>query len=417
VNLRARGAVLVETALFVSAALVFMLGTVQIGMLGFMQLTTDSAAYFDARANVLTVKAGTPEQNTNHAFPQIPASDITTAVVPAPTPSIPVDYGYNDPDPTVRANSAVSRHGGASMLQPAQEQATVAVPGIMQILGQSLGVTGVAIEPEWQECGTHFDIANVGCSLSNPPANSQTNYFTQGENTPPYLVGFDYMQQCALNQPWGIYTGPNAHTGANGMYAFNQSGYSTTGWAGPCAAGSNNGNSYIGYIAMGTAEYLDSSNWSDKATGAGGACDPLNGPNQSVFEAMAFHQRVYATIAEYLTENPYQANVEQQSQQWDPTLNPYNQYGSEKFLSQLGQPYNGLRGVGADSGNVATPEAVTSFKNWEGFDDATHGPALNDIYNAAVQTVYKWDIPVSAGQPPNDPTYNTPTGPEIGCYP
>jgi hypothetical protein len=68
-----------------------MLGTVQIGMLGFMQLTTDSAAYFDARANVLTVKAGTPEQNTNHAFPQIPASDITTAVVPAPTPSIPVD--------------------------------------------------------------------------------------------------------------------------------------------------------------------------------------------------------------------------------------------------------------------------------------------------------------------------------------
>jgi hypothetical protein len=394
-----------------------MLGTVQIGMLGFMQLTTDSAAYFDSRATVLTVKAGTPEQNTNQAFPQIPAADITTQVVPAPTPSIPVDYGYNDPNPTVRANSAVQRHGGASMLQPAQEQATVSVPGIMQILGQSLGVTGVAIEPEWQECGTHFDIANVGCSLSNPPANSQTNYFTQGENTPPYMVGFDYMQQCSLPQPWGLYTGNNPYQGPNNtMYAFNQANEATN-WNGPCANGSNNGNSSISYIAMGTAEYLDSSNWSDKTTGVGGACDTSLGTNQSAFEAMAYHQRVYATIAEYLTENPYQANVEQQSQQWDPQLNPNNQYGSQKFVGLLGLPYNGVRGSGVDAGSVATPEQITSFKNWEGFDDATHGPGSNDIYNAAVQTVYNWDVPVSAGQPPNDPTYNNPTGPEIGCYP
>jgi hypothetical protein len=76
-----------------------------------------------------------------------------------------------------------------------------------------------------------------------------------------------------------------------------------------------------------------------------------------------------------------------------------------------------VRGSGVDAGSVATPEQITSFKNWEGFDDATHGPGSNDIYNAAVQTVYNWDVPVSAGQPPNDPTYNNPTGPEIGCYP
>ena len=414
---RPRGAILVETALFVSATLVFMLGTIQIGVLGFLQLTTDSAAYFDARANVLTVAAGTLVQATHNAFSQIPVADIQPVALPAPTPTIPVDYGYNDPNPIVQGASAVQRHGGASMMQPAQLQTTVNVPGLANILGQSLGVTGTAIEAKWVECGPHFEIANTGCSLANPSANQQTNYFTNGENTPLYFVGFNYMQQCSLQGPWGVYSGSNPNSGTNAFYgvaltSFNGPGSSpplaTDTWGGPCANGNNNGNSSIGFIALGSAEFLDSTNWGDQSAGVSGPCDTSGGTNQSVFEAIAFHQRTFAAIAQYLAANPYQFDVEFQSQEADTVRNFNNQYGY--FNSSVGL-FSGTSGAG----NVATPEAIQSFKNWEGFDDANHYPGNNDYWNTQVQTVYSWDVSVGQGQPPNDPTYTNPTHPEANC--
>ena len=115
----------------------------------------------------------TPEQYTNQTFPQIPIPNISATILPAPTPSIPVDYGWNDPSPSVQADSAYNRHGGASMLQPEAMQVTVNVPHLVNVLGQGLGVQISSTESYWTECGTHFDIANVGCSLPSPPANSQ----------------------------------------------------------------------------------------------------------------------------------------------------------------------------------------------------------------------------------------------------
>jgi hypothetical protein len=406
---RNRGAVLVETALFVSAALVFMLGIIQIGVLGFLQLTTDAAAYFDARANVLTVSAGTPEQATNLAFPPIAPGDIVAVAVPAPSPTIPVDYGYNG-TAVQQASAQVQRHGGAAMMQPEQEQSTVSVPGVAEMLGQSLGVNGQAIEPKWVECGTHDDIAGAACSLASPPPNSQNNYFTQGENTPPYFVGFDFMQQCAGQvQPWGVYTGANPQTYGDGWTSKNGGGGGGTVGAdwdqGPCANGGNNGNSSIGFIAMGTAEFLDSTNWGDKTAGIGGACDPLGGQSQSFFEAAAYHQRVYATIALFLETYPQQYMLELQSQEGDSKVNPDNQFASWNVQGQYP----------AGSGNIAIPEHITSFANWEGFVDSADYPGTGDQYNKAVQTVYSWDVQIGQGNPPSDPTYNNPTHPDLGC--
>lgn len=423
---------MVETALFVSAALLFMLGTMQIGALGFLQLTADSAAYFDARANVLGVTSGSPESATHTAFDQVPVPDIQPTVLPAPTPSIPVDYGYNDPNPTVQANSAANRHGGASMMQPAQLLSSVGMPGLMHILGQSLGVTGTDIEAKWVECGPHFEIANAACSLSSPTSNQQTNYFTNGENTPLYFVGFNYIQNCGLsvNGPWGLYTGADANSytsefGGIAVASFNGPGSppGNQSWQGPCASGSNNGNSDIGLTALGSAEYLDVTNWDDTSAGVSGPCDtsaqPAAGTNQSVFEAMAFHQREYATIAEYLQNNSSLVNVEQYSYEADSTINTNNFFGyycgQNLCQSLLGVSAGALPGA-TGAGNVATPEVLTSgFTQWEGFDDANNYPGNNDIYNQAVQTVAGWDVSVGTGQPASDPTYSNPTFPEKGC--
>jgi hypothetical protein len=438
---------MVETALFVSATLIFMLGVIQIGVLGYLQLTTDAAAYYDARANVLTVTSGTPEQATNTAFPQIPVADIVPQVLPAPTPTIEVDYGYNDPNPTVRANSASNRHGGASLMQPEQLQTTINVPGLMHILGNALGVNGVATEAKWVECGTHDDIANEGCSLASPGPDSQNNYITQGENTPPYFVGFNYMQDCALAQPWGVYTGqgdsaldwsnpiatPDGTTSAGsgtyysifgswngaqpsspgGAYGGAPPSSATYTWS-QCANGATSGNENIGFIAMGVGGFLDSTNWSDTSPGVSGACASSNGTGQSVFEAFAFHQRTYATIAEYLQANPYQPYVEINSQEADSTSNPNNNVA---FFGLAGAWHNT-----AGSGNIAIPEAITTFGTgnssgfgWEGFNDSSHYYGNTDTWNAAVHTVYSWDVSVGQGQPPNDPTYSNPTTPEAGC--
>ena len=427
---------MVETALFVSATLVFMLGIIQIGVLGYLQLTTDAAAYYDARANVLTVSSGTPEQATNNAFPQISIANIQPTAVPAPTPSVAVDYGYNDPSASVRATSQSNRHGGASMMTPEQLQATVDVPGLAHILGKSLGVNGVAIEAKWVECGTHDDIANEGCSLASPGPYSQNNYFTQGENTPPYFVGFNYLQECSLNGPWGEYTGqgdssldwqnPAASYASGSDYLAYFASFSgappsglTVDWSNsgtPCANGSNSGNPNISFLALGVAGFLDSSNWSDTSPGVSGASS--TGTGQAVFEAFACHQREYATIGEYLEANPYQPLVEWQSQEADPTQNPNNQVGLLTNLYDNGNGGAFAAGYPSNSsgaGTIAIPEIIQSFASWEGFTDNTHYSAHNDIYNGAVQTVYGWDVSVNAGAPKTDPTYSDPTSPEKGC--
>lgn len=471
-----RGAVLAETALFVSAALLFMLGTIQIGVIGFLQLTADSASYLDARENVLTLANGmTPEQYTNQTFPQIPIPNISATILPAPTPSIPVDYGWNDPSPSVQADSAYNRHGGASMLQPEAMQVTVNVPHLVNVLGQGLGVQISSTESYWTECGTHFDIANVGCSLPSPPANSQNNYFSLGENTPPYLVGFNYMQQCTLAPPWGYYTGSDAtaakHPGSNGLYlggSFNNSSSPNAAWnsSSPCASSAaNTGSESFGYIALGTAEFLNAANWSNTgasgSSGAGagisGPCDPAasaanssygqEATDQTVFCAIWWHQHVYADLAVYFAQYPYQNTPEYYSQMYANstgttsgtwTYNQGNQFGAYSYANgnvamkknpSVGTGYNAFGGTGAPQGNgtdatnVAIPENVLTFESWEGFDDPDYGPgyyasgapvATPDRWNADVQTIYSWDIPVSAGDPPSDPTYNNPTHPLNG---
>jgi hypothetical protein len=263
--------VLVETALVVGVILTILLFSLQVGVLGFLQLTVDAASYMDAHLVSVGVAASmSPQQATSRIFPQIAPAQIVSTVAPAPSPSVPVDYGYNDPNPAVQAASATHRNGGASMMEPTLETATVAKPGMLSLFGKSVGVTGESIDALWLECGIHANVSNTSTGCSPGAASTfQGNYFTNGEHTPPYFVGFDFLHRCTDAQPWGT--------------------CSSTG---------------INFMALGTAEYLkapvgsQTGNWSAGLPGIGGTA------NNNTFGLATCHQRAYAIVAATLAAYP-----------------------------------------------------------------------------------------------------------------
>ncbi len=332
-----RGAALVETALVVGVVLVMVLGAVQIGVIGYLQMTADAASFINAHQNVVGVSSGSPASATAQVFPQIASSDITTTVLPAPSPTVYIDYGYNDPDPTVAAASASNRHGGASIMEPSQMQSTVSKPAVASILGVPIGVSASMIEPQWMENGAHFDVANQ--NYGSTAANMQVNYFTNGENVPPYFVGFNYIQNCMDSMPWA------------GSTCSNQD-----------------------FLALGVAEHLDDSNWNLPVNQGGSAVSgswggtAAGGANASTFTEMACHQRAFAAIAQFLVSN-----------QDMPTL--HSHYPAMPIT--LTQNMNGTRADG-------TTGKVPIFAAFNGFDSTT---------NSAIQAVYSWDREIDSGYP------------------
>ena len=86
-----RGAVVIETALTVGIGLTILLFAVQVGALGFLQVTADAASYTAARAYAVGVLPSTsPAAFVHNTFPQIAATDITSPASPSPAPSAPL---------------------------------------------------------------------------------------------------------------------------------------------------------------------------------------------------------------------------------------------------------------------------------------------------------------------------------------
>jgi len=356
-----RGAVLVETALIVSTALTLMLFTVDIGILGFAQVSADAASFLDAHENVIGVSSGTPEQDVAGIFPIIQSGAMTTQVVPAPTPSVQVNYGYN----TGETGSANQRLGGVSMMQPVQLQVTVSPAPFFSIAGQSVGVSSQAIEPKWTECGPHYNVANedVACGSAGAPANSTATLAT-GENTPPYYVGYNLMTHCTDAQPWGDTANGAPHA--------------------TCQA--------TNFLALGMASYLDSMNWGPtRSAGVSGAL------GTSTFDAAAFHQRVYSNIAQFFAKYPTLFPL-----YYDYSTNIYQQLGIGSFLSQ---------------------PLSTGFTNNTAWNEFAVSNTLDPLkadpngIDEAIQCVYGWDQTITQGYAPA--TYTEPgeypLNPEKAC--
>jgi len=262
-----RGSVLIETALTAGIGLTILLFGMRVGVLGFLQITADAAAFVDAHAYDIGVPQpyASPEDYTHSVFPQVLRTDISGVAYAAPHLTIPIDYWYNSPWWWENQYVTTNRHAGFSIVEPLHYINAVVPHASSNVLGSFMAVTGISTEPKYVECQPHYNIASsaADCGQTGQPANYQIDYFSQGENTPPYYVGTNYMQHCTLVQPW-----PN------------------------CPAASTN------FLSLGVGEYLDVNNWAATTAGAGGT--GMSGLQPvSTFEYMACHQRVYSALSTF----------------------------------------------------------------------------------------------------------------------
>ncbi len=276
----ARGAVVVETALTVGIGLTILLFAIQVGVLGFLQVTADAASFLSARNRALgigstSIDAAGAADFTHKQFPEIATADIAIpAASAAPSAVLAENYEYN----VGNVNNTV-RHSGESMLQPVQISTTVKPHGMFTLIGKLIGVGAQDVEAHWIECTPHFmslaSTAYQQCGASTNPANYTTDYFANGENTPMYFITFDQMLYCPQVMPWSSCT--------------------TT----------------PQFISIGSAEYLDSNNWGAANPGSSGSNTYYSAGNGGkgvaptyTFEYIGCHDNRFSDIAFYFQHYP-----------------------------------------------------------------------------------------------------------------
>jgi hypothetical protein len=254
-----RGAVLVETAFTISIILGLLYGTMQLGIVGIEQLRADGAAFSSSHAQALNMTQPTPSAVNPAAkaasiYSGVAATDVTLQNGQPPATSEVVNYDFTNTQ---------GRHGGVSMLLPVQIISTVLRKNVNGIVlgatGSLLNLSGSTIDPAYQEIGAHGDIQ--GNAFNSVGAfSARSDYFSQGENTPPYFVGFHYLTFCEDTASWSA-----------------------------CPANQQD------YDAVGLAEYLDNDNWGR----------PFNGAvSNGVFAATLGHQNTFAQISLALAAAP-----------------------------------------------------------------------------------------------------------------
>ncbi len=275
----ARGAVVVETALTVGIGLTILLFAIQVGVLGFLQVTADAASFLSARNSALgigstSIDAAGAADFTHKQFPEIATADIAIpAASAAPSAVLAENYEYNV---GVIANG--QRHSGESLLQPVQISTTVKPHGMFTLIGRLIGVGAQDVEAHWIECTPHFNSAQntfAQCGASTNPSTYTTDYFANGENTPMYFLGFNQMLYCPQVMPWtSCTTTPQ-------------------------------------FIAMGSAEYLDTDNWNAASPGVSGSNGYYSAGSggkgvtpSNTFEYIGCHDNRYADIGYFFSHYP-----------------------------------------------------------------------------------------------------------------
>lgn len=260
-NRAQRGAALPETALVLTLMLTMIVGALRVALVGYQQVAADGAAFYHAHQTGIqgTYPDGAQQLDaevaTHQAFQQSQTGQIVSGTFKPPTADVSTSYGFDISD---------NRHGGVSMMQPLQTISRVShtVPSLLAFAGAGsvLTVTGVGIEPTFRETGIHGNIDGNEFT-SKASFTGANDYFTQGENTPPYFGGFHYMRFCDVpDDP-------------------------ATSWTG-CPV-------TVSYLALGLAEYLDQDNWGRAPNGIA----PLK---SAVFWETLYHQNVFAELSKTL---------------------------------------------------------------------------------------------------------------------
>lgn len=262
----ARGAAMPETALMLTVLLGVLVGAFRIALLGYEQVSADGAAFYHAHQSALkqtdpsVATSLDPDAATHTAFPRSALATITPQTVDAPNDQLQqTAYGFSQD---------TNRHGGVSMILPMRAISTVVRSGLDALTplsgGSALSVTGVGVEPAFAESGVHADVS--GYDFGTAAAfGGRVDYFTQGENTPPYFAGFHYLRYCPVSDSTDL----------------------TKHW--------NWCPTTTSYLALGLAEYLDQDNWVRSPNGVA----PLS---QAVFWETLFHQQVYANLTSSATD-------------------------------------------------------------------------------------------------------------------
>jgi hypothetical protein len=355
-----RGAILIESAIVTASVLTLVLGMLELGLLGFLQITVDAGAFLNAHENVIGVSDPLGAADATHeVLPQIQPTAIGNSVQTAPSPNVPVNYGYNG-NADQQLAAPTNRHGGASIMQPYLSQTTITQTPF-SFMGNVFLVHSQAREVKWLESMAEWGVANTNYGGAYTAGNDQlnTNVLANGENTPLYYMSLDFINHCATNGAWG--QSPK----------------------GVCP------NQDV--LSLGTGEYLDINNWSNGTAGVGGPANSTGpGGSTGTFEVAACHQRTYAVLA-YFFENLAANNYgDSAGFATDPlnyietTYNPY--YYNGNWTGNT--PYNNFSSTNASFFGQYPGEALNGGTSHNLDTEATQ----------AIRTIYDWDVEKFQGQ-------------------
>jgi hypothetical protein len=261
-----RGAVMVESAFAIPLILMFVYGSIQLGMVGLQQLTVDGGAYIAAHqqsllgANLKNYEdAPTLAKATQSLLdsPDVSLPEPTFGEAPTTSDTLNLSTQYNLTDPS-------ARHGGVSMVQPVQTVAFATNSKLASLLlyfGSSISVTGIAIDPAFRLVNGHGDVSGNDFNTAGA-FSTATDPLVNGNNAPPYFIGFNYVQECPYKFPLNA----------------------VAGWT-SCPQPI--------FAALSLAEYLDVNNWGRPRNGV------VPGPSAVFYEAQ-LHQNQFAAIANTL---------------------------------------------------------------------------------------------------------------------
>jgi hypothetical protein len=242
-----RGAAIPETALALTAMLGLTFGIIQLGVLGYLQLMSDGAAFIAVHEYSLGDTTGYSSY-VSAAFPSV-ASNYVDQKGPATAPV------------TVNYEAGSAREGGVTLLRPNADEITIHAKspaggslgtGVVGLAG--VDVHGSAIEPEIDMSNRFYDVDGLGYTGAGAP----TTFFGSRLDTPYYYVSQHRLTTCTFA---GYQGSPTA----------------------TCPS------QYLQLRSLGTAEFLDRDNWSRGGWGYFSKGQP--------FQEMICHQNKFTAAA------------------------------------------------------------------------------------------------------------------------
>jgi hypothetical protein len=274
-------------------------GVVQLGIIGFLQLACDGAAFVAAHEYSLG-NTSTYTATVAKVFPQAGPSPIVDTNLPdtSNATSVNVDYGST--------GSVYTRHGGVSLITGSHLQVTVhksAPSGLLGVGGAALSkvdIHGSAIEPESLVGNSNYDVGGAGYTA---PSTQQVAFSA----TNPANLGLYYISQHRL-----LTCSSSALSPTSGFGAACPSNYSNY-WQGPNELRS-----------LGTAEFLDFDNWSRTSLGVGPG---TSGSAAYTFGEMLCHQQMFAQAAAVFAASVTAAGMPKINVLTQGTTGPYGVIG------------------------------------------------------------------------------------------